>query len=142
MSRMTYAEVFEVISSLKSSFRSVRRETPKIKKDENLNPKEKMNKLLQIEDECVQNILNFFDSSNTKKQLILDLHQLLRNYKYGTQGRESAYAKCLLKYTNERIDELKSFMESNLFAEYEYAIKSPEFIIELEVSKYDKDGHM
>lgn len=138
MEKLTYDEVFNSISTLKSSFRSVRRKTHALKQHPIENYKERMDKLLEIEQKCVDNAIQ---NINTNKQFILDAHALLKAHSEA-YGMEDYYTEWLHKYTDDGVEKLLSFLETALIAEYSYAIATPKYILNLGLNKESIENHM
>lgn len=138
MSEMTYDEVFRMISLLKGEFRNVKEDTKPLKNEPTVSPQEKMDKLIKIEDQCIQNTSKYPDID---KGFLLDIHQLLLNNNEAYRG-DSYYLDFLRKYTDERLQDILSFIKSELLGEYQHAIRKPKQIIGLGLNKKVEDDHM
>ncbi|UZW86869.1 hypothetical protein LE164_12790 (plasmid) [Staphylococcus lugdunensis] len=127
---MTFSEeeTFRRISLFKGEFRSVKNETPEIMKDNALNYQEKRQKLINIENQCVKNVLRY---SEIDKDFIYGLKNLLISYKVGTNGREQAYRNFIAQYVNGNEEELVQFMTQELLGEYDHAIRRHRVLIEM-----------
>ncbi|MGC9678468.1 hypothetical protein ACOP1M_12775 [Staphylococcus warneri] len=121
-------EAFRMISLLKSEFRGVRNKTPEIMKNDSLNYQQKRQKLDNIENKCVKNVLRY---SEINKDFIYGLSSLLISYKVDTNGREQAYRNFITQYVNGNVEELIQFMNRELLCEYDHAIRHHRVFIEM-----------
>ncbi|WP_394524318.1 hypothetical protein ACF0HT_14110 (plasmid) [Staphylococcus xylosus] len=55
---------------------------------------------------------------------------------------DSYYLDFLRKYTDERLQDILSFIKSELLGEYQHAIRKPKQIIGLGLNKKVEDDHM
>lgn len=135
MNVISEKEAFDMISTLKTSFRSVRRTTNNLKNDDSLSYPEKYEQIEIIEQSCVENTLNM---SNMNKEFIVGIHELLISYQSASIGSSEAYREFLSKYVRGNIEKLVHFMNTVLYPEYDYAIKHPKTIINIYMNKIEE----
>ncbi|MBX8993837.1 MULTISPECIES: hypothetical protein [Staphylococcus] len=128
MKKFSYDEAFRMVSLFKGRFRHVRKETNALKNDDSTSYYERYKKLQEIEENCVNEMLNI---SEIDRNFILGLHNLLKSYKEAEPGRDEAYYDFLSENVEGNIKDLKEFMDSNLLAEYDHAITHPKYIIRM-----------